>query len=230
MTTRPSRPATATTPANAGAERQCGPVTASDSTATDASAEHRRRDAAKTRQLLLAAARRRFAHDGYAATTVRDIADEAGVNVALISRYFSSKEGLFSACLAAAGDELRQSTGGVPLDKVPEAIAGQIAGSGAEEHPDEVLLLLLRSSGDERVDQIRLGVLSTYTERLAAAAGWRPDDPGTDQLVLRAQLILCASIGMVVLRSSGLQPLASAGEQHLVAPLRDLVDAMLRPA
>ena len=66
----------------------------------------RRRDAASTRQLLLDAARRRFARDGYAATTVRDIADDAGVNVALISRYFDSKEGLFEACLAAAVDEL----------------------------------------------------------------------------------------------------------------------------
>src|SRR5687768_16792368 len=58
-----------------------------------------RRDAARTRRRLLEAARRRFARDGYATSTVRDIADDAGVNVALISRYFTSKEGLFEACL-----------------------------------------------------------------------------------------------------------------------------------
>src|SRR5262249_4490858 len=51
----------------------------------------RRRDAATTRQLLLDAARQRFAIDGYAATSVRDIAHDAGVNVALINRYFTSK-------------------------------------------------------------------------------------------------------------------------------------------
>ncbi|GAA3163585.1 TetR family transcriptional regulator [Nonomuraea salmonea] len=68
----------------------------------------RRRDAARTRQRLLDAALKRFAHDGYAATTVRDITDDAGVNVALVNRYFQSKEGLFEACLEAASEELRR--------------------------------------------------------------------------------------------------------------------------
>ena len=66
----------------------------------------RARDAVNTRRLLLEAARRRFAHDGYGATTSRDIAADAGVNVALINRYFVSKEGLFEACLARTVQEL----------------------------------------------------------------------------------------------------------------------------
>ncbi|MBO3749921.1 helix-turn-helix transcriptional regulator [Streptosporangiaceae bacterium NEAU-GS5] len=185
----------------------------------------RRRDAANTRRLLLEAARQRFAYDGYAATTVRDIADDAGVNVALINRYFSSKEGLFAACLEGVEEELRR-TGGTPLGEVPDAIAGQLAGS-AGDATKQILLLLLRSSGDERVDQIRLGVLRAYAERLASAAGWRPGEPDEAQLLLRAQLILCASAGIVILRASGLQPLASASGADLTPPLRDLVDAML---
>jgi AcrR family transcriptional regulator len=177
--------------------------------------------------LLLDAARRRFAVDGYAATTVRDIADDAAVNVALISRYFDSKEGLFEACLAAAVDEFHQASGDVPLEQVPEAIARQTAGFGSGGIPNQ-LVLLLRSSGDERVDRIRVGVLRSYGERLAAAAGWRAGDPDADQLVLRAQLVISACIGIAILRSSiGLEPLASAGERDLVAPLRDLVAAVL---
>jgi AcrR family transcriptional regulator len=43
----------------------------------------RRRNAAQTRQAPLNAARTRFARDGYASTTVRDIADDAGVNALL---------------------------------------------------------------------------------------------------------------------------------------------------
>lgn len=46
-----------------------------------------------------------------AATTVRDIADDAGVNVSLISRYFACKEGLFEACLTEAVDELGRVAG-----------------------------------------------------------------------------------------------------------------------
>ena len=197
--------------------------------AADNPVERRHRDAAKTRQLLLAAARRRFAHDGYAATTVRDIAGEAGVNVALISRYFASKEGLFEACLAEAVDELRRAAGSVSsLRDLPDSIARQVAEAGAEGRPDPVLPLLLRSSGDERAEQIRLGVLRAFGERLASAAGWHPTDPDAEQVLLRAQLVLAASIGIAVLRSfPGLEPLASATEKDLVEPLRDLVDALL---
>ncbi|MEV4628577.1 TetR family transcriptional regulator [Micromonospora sp. NPDC049523] len=197
-------------------------------TATDPT-PRRRRDATETRQLLLDAARRRFASDGYAATTVRDIADDAGVNVALISRYFTSKEGLFEACLGAAGDELRRTTGEVPFERVPEAIAHQVAGFATTGVPGQ-LTLLLRSSGDTRADEIRLGVLHQSGERLAAAAGWRPDEPDGDRLLLQAQIVLAATIGLAVLRTSTpLQPLASATEQDLVAPLRALIDALLPP-
>jgi AcrR family transcriptional regulator len=189
----------------------------------------RRRDAAKTRQLLLDAARRRFADDGYAATTVRDIADDAGVNVALINRYFTSKEGLFEACLRYAGDELRRTTGDVPFDRIPEAIAHQIAGLSTGELPGQ-LVLLLRTSGDARADQIRLAVLQESSERLAAASGRQADGPEGDQVLLRAQMVLATAIGISVMRASNLlQPLSSASEQDLIAPLRDIVDALLSP-
>ena len=188
----------------------------------------RRRDAASTQQLLLDAARRRFAADGYAATTVRDIADEAGVNVALINRYFTSKEGLFKACLTGAADELgRTVAANVTLDQVPGAIARQLAGPHTGKHPS-LLVLLLRSSGDARADQIRLGVLRSFAERLAAAAGRRPGDPGDERLLLRAQIALSAALGIALLRSTAaMEPLASAGEQELVDPLREMINALL---
>lgn len=187
----------------------------------------RPRDAAKTRQTLLAAARRRFAEDGYAATTVRDIADEAGVNVALINRYFSSKEGLFEACLHAAGDDLRRTAGDVPLERVGEMIARQVTGQAGGALPSE-LVLLLRSSGDEKADQIRIGMLRASSERLAALAGWTPDHPRADELLLRAQVVLATAVGVSVLRSmTRLEPLALAAEEDLSGPMRDVVSALL---
>ncbi|GLZ62594.1 MULTISPECIES: TetR/AcrR family transcriptional regulator [Micromonospora] len=204
------------------------PVPATGNTAGEP-AQRRRRDAAETRKLLLYAARQRFARDGYAATTVRDIADDAGVNVALISRYFTSKEGLFEACLRAAGDELRRTTGQTSADRMPEAIARHIADLGATGLSSQ-LSLLLRSSGDAGADEIRRGVLVRSSEQLAAARGWRPGEPGNEQILLRAQMALAAGIGVAVLRSSiRLEPLSSATEQDLIAPLRDLVDALLPP-
>ncbi|GAA3351410.1 TetR/AcrR family transcriptional regulator [Amorphoplanes nipponensis] len=188
----------------------------------------RRRDAAGTRQLLLDAARRRFASQGYSATTVREIADEAGVNVALINRYFSSKEGLFEACLTGADDELgRTVSADVPLDEVPHAIARQLAGPHTGRHPS-LLLLLLRSSGDERADEIRLGILRSFAERLAASAGRPPDGPGAEQVLLRAQIALSAALGIALLRSAAaMEPLASAGEDELLEPLQDLIAGLL---
>ncbi|RSM74306.1 TetR/AcrR family transcriptional regulator [Actinoplanes sp. ATCC 53533] len=177
---------------------------------------------------MLDAARRRFAADGYAATTVRDIADEAGVNVALINRYFTSKEGLFKACLTGAADELgRTVAANVTLDQVPDAIARQLAGPHTGKHPS-LLVLLLRSSGDARADQIRLGVLRSFAERLAATAGRLPGDPDDERLLLRAQIALAAALGIALLRSTAaMEPLDSAGEQELVDPLRDMINALL---
>jgi AcrR family transcriptional regulator len=184
----------------------------------------RRRDAAKTRALLLDTARRRFALDGYSSTTLRDIADEAGVNVALIARYFESKEGLFEACLTATVDELRRETGEVPLSEIHRVIAEQATRLDVEGPPSR-LMLLLRSSGDEGAEEIRRGVLRLSAERLAIAAGWRP---GNDDLLLRAQMVLAASLGIVLLRSVGtMEPLQSADSDALAGPLRDLVAAML---
>jgi AcrR family transcriptional regulator len=184
----------------------------------------RRRDAAKTRALLLDAARRRFARDGYSSATLRDIAEDAGVNVALVARYFDSKEGLFEACLTAVVDELRRETGDVPLAEVHLIIADQAARIGPEGAPGQ-LALLLRTSGDERAEEIRRGVLRASAERLAATAH---HTAGDDETLLRAQMVLAASLGIVLLRSvGGMEPLQSADRDALAGPLRDLVAALL---
>src|SRR3546814_16792857 len=55
----------------------------------------RKRDATATRAAILTAARDRFLRDSYDSVGLRDIANGAGVDVALIGRYFGGKEGLF---------------------------------------------------------------------------------------------------------------------------------------
>jgi AcrR family transcriptional regulator len=64
-----------------------------------------------TRERLLGAAITLFSEKGYAATGTRAIAARAGCNVALISHYFGSKEGLLREAvmraLAVVSDELR---------------------------------------------------------------------------------------------------------------------------
>ena len=55
----------------------------------------RRRDAAATAERILRAAQEVFHDKGYEGATTREIADRAGVNLALIKRYYGSKLGLF---------------------------------------------------------------------------------------------------------------------------------------
>ena len=49
---------------------------------------------------MLDAARARFAEHGYDGTRLRDVAADAGVDVALVSYFFGSKDGLFAAAMA----------------------------------------------------------------------------------------------------------------------------------
>lgn len=59
----------------------------------------------QARQGLVLAAKRLFARKGLSATTIRDIALEAGLNSSLISYYFGGKTGLYKACLEEIGSE-----------------------------------------------------------------------------------------------------------------------------
>jgi AcrR family transcriptional regulator len=73
-------------------------------------AKSRKRDAEATRAAILEAAKTQFALLGYDCTALRDIAREAGADVALVKRYFGGKEALFLEALKASfgSDGLRE--------------------------------------------------------------------------------------------------------------------------
>ncbi len=63
-------------------------------------------------ELILAAATRHFAEHGYAATTLADVAADAGITKPLVYSYFGPKEELFAACVAHASASLRSYAAG----------------------------------------------------------------------------------------------------------------------
>jgi AcrR family transcriptional regulator len=69
---------------------------------TRESAAPRKRDAEATRAAILEAAKAQFALLGYDRAVLRDIAREAGIDVALVKRYFGGKEALFTEALKAS--------------------------------------------------------------------------------------------------------------------------------
>lgn len=66
-------------------------------------------DAAQTRAGILAAARRQFAENGYAATTTGQIAEAAGVTVGALFHHFDGKPGLFRLVFEEIESELDAS-------------------------------------------------------------------------------------------------------------------------
>lgn len=68
-----------------------------------AAKDHPKDPARDSRDVLIQAAKRVFARQGYDGATVKDLAEESGLNVSLVSYYFGGKEGLYRACLEAAG-------------------------------------------------------------------------------------------------------------------------------
>jgi AcrR family transcriptional regulator len=57
--------------------------------------------------LIMESAEKLFAEKGFAGTSVRDIADEAEVNLAMISYYFGSKEKLLEAIFRYRGEYIK---------------------------------------------------------------------------------------------------------------------------
>lgn len=119
-----------------------------------AQAAPRPRNAAATRQAILDAARVRFANDSYDNVGVRDIAADAGVNAALVSRYFGSKEELYAEVLTVS-------------ERTDFLLAGSF-----EDLPSRAAELILDQGdgGLEAVDDIMVMLRSVYSPNAASLA------------------------------------------------------------
>jgi hypothetical protein len=70
-------------------------------------------------------------------------------------------------------------------------------------------------------------VEAALSQQLAAATNGQQEFQADGPLMLRAQIVIAAALGLVLLRSSAAMPISAAPEQHLPGPLSDLVNAML---
>ncbi|TQL01144.1 TetR/AcrR family transcriptional regulator [Cellulomonas sp. SLBN-39] len=98
-------------------------------------------EAARTRDRVHGSATRLFAAHGYAGTSVRRIAADAGVDPALVIRHFTSKEALFL-------DTMHLDLG-QPLDEGPVGTLGERFVRyllDADDHVRGVFLALVRAS------------------------------------------------------------------------------------
>ena len=120
----------------------------------------RPRNAAQTQADILSAARRRFATEGYEPTTLRAIAADVGVDAALVSRYFGSKQDLFATATEFRID-LPDLAGADP-DDIPGMLLPRYFAVWEDDH---TFLALLRAAGTSRI------AADTINQTLADACG-----------------------------------------------------------
>ena len=152
------------------------------------SAPQQKRNAAETRNRLLQAARRLFARANYVSVGIREIGAEAGVNPALISRYFGSKRNLFLEVASILNDEGNAALPEVsPLERTNLAMSG-ILTDGAQSAWVTDFRITALSALDPNVSDVRT---ATYDKVREQIMGVLPgDNAGT-----RAELILAQLMG-----------------------------------
>lgn len=110
----------------------------------------RRAGGPDTRAQILEAARDRFLSGGYAATSMRSIAADADVDVALLSYHFSSKQGLFASAME--------------LPVRPGELIEQALEAPVEQWPGRILRTVLRVWDDPEIGPVLVQtVLATAT-------------------------------------------------------------------
>jgi AcrR family transcriptional regulator len=178
-----------------------------------------------TRQKIVAIARRCFATRGYDATSLRSIADEAGVDPALLIHYFRNKEGLF---VEAMGLPVRLSEviGGVDVgsvDQYAETLVRNYLRFVDSERSRNAMLALVRSavSNDKAAAMLREFLASELLPIVTSMSDY--SDPQ-----LRASLVAAQLVGVAMLRHViKLSPIAKARPDDLVALVAPVVKGYL---
>jgi AcrR family transcriptional regulator len=181
-------------------------------------ASRRRNDAQASRRALLEAAAALFDERGYQGATVRDIGERAGVDAALIARYFGGKEGLYLAAL--------EETERPPLPTDPYAVFAKFLDKSDEDGSNNPICraMVSPSLSPELRDQIGALMARRVTGPLAQRLAG--DDVSEPQL--RAELLVAIALGATLTRSSGTLPaLTEASLEEIHAVLDPLVGRLV---
>jgi AcrR family transcriptional regulator len=183
----------------------------------DDQVERRPRDRAATRQSLLDAARALFAERGYDRTTLRQVAEKAGVDAALVARYFGGKEGLYLAVF---------NTEKVPVHTGdPRDLARRLMIRWDEAGPGPMVQALMRPELDEA---LRDRMLAYMEERMLGPTVAELERAGVPDARLRAELLMAGLVGVGVIRKSGsLTALSEASTEKVLELLGLELDGLL---
>ena len=178
-----------------------------------------------SRAEILAAARGLFAERGFRATTTRQVAERAGVDVALIHHFFGTKAGLFEAAIdlqrisGQVEAALTAPPGGDPAEAVARLYLERLFA-----HDLDTFAAVLRTvvSGGDELPWVR----GLFEERMLGVVRRALGGP---QAALRAEIVAAQLVGLLVLRYVvRIEPLASASTDEVVARIVPALRALLR--
>ncbi|WP_328901036.1 TetR family transcriptional regulator [Streptomyces sp. NBC_00441] len=144
-----------------------------------------------TRAAILAAARARFAADGYQKATIRAIARDAKIDPSMVMRYYGNKAGLFAAAVA-----IDPELPGLPLephDRIGRTLVRHFLALW-EENGELTALLRVGSTDPAAADRMQ-SVLRDQLIPLARRLGHDPEQAAT-----RAALCASAVLGLALTR------------------------------
>jgi AcrR family transcriptional regulator len=199
--------------------RKGSTVSRIDATTGSASRSGRLRDAAASKDALLQAAQTLFGQQGFEGTTIREIGEEAGVDAALIARYFGSKAHLYIAAVTAEDAE------GTPteydgLEQMADVVVTRADRSG----PGPILQAIVRSDTSL---EIRDAAVDRLSRRLVGPLVANMRAQGIDRPQLRAQVAVSALLGINLGRSLGwFDEMQSVPRAELVALIVDALGAI----
>lgn len=161
-----------------------------------------------TRAAIQSAADALFAEQGYAHTTVRDIADAAGVTERTFFRYFSDKEALLvrdiEAGLPALADEIRHRPAAEPpLQALRNALL--TFGERLRETQPNLSWLFHDGPPGPKLAKSSPGLLFQLEQAIADALRDRMASSRSDSRELEFEAQVLARCGVAALRSAGIR-------------------------
>ncbi len=183
----------------------------------------RPRDSEATRAAILEAAKAQFAQLGYDTATLRDIASAAGVDVALINRYFGGKDGLFSEALKASfhPDRLQSWNRQTFAREIAEMMAGDAKTGTADSHQFQFLLRAATSPATAPL--LNMAVQERF---LAPIRDWI----GGKDASARARVLAATFIGLLVERLIRDEPLKGQERRIFIDRVAAAFEALLSDA
>jgi AcrR family transcriptional regulator len=195
----------------------------------------RRPGTSTTRQAILDAARARFACDGFAATTIRRVAADAGVDASLVMQFFGSKEELFAAVMSISPDalaRLRTAFEG-PDEHLGERVVRAFLDvwEGAPQDSEPLMAMLRGAIGNEQASaQLREFIQARLLGGVGSDGVGSDDVDVDDDAVIRAGLASSMLVGIVVgRRIVGVPTLVNVDLETLVALVAPAVQSVLTP-